>query len=195
MFVIFILYWGLFLDFSSRQWTAGGSIGFSGLVLRCAAAAGLAFLRFVWLWAALRRLLRRLSWHPLISQYAAESSEESRFASLPPVDLMTHTPTYTALSASARQARSFYDALKLPPERAGPGSGSDGWSKRPKANCPLRSISTRKAHGRRRCGTVATRKPRWRYRPNLSPACSKIRGGRRMARTRTPGGGMKESSS
>lgn len=80
-----------------------------------------AFIRFTWLWAALRRLLRRLSWHPLISQYAAEHSEEKRFASLPPVDLMTPTPTYTALSASARQARSFYNALKLPPEQAGTG--------------------------------------------------------------------------
>jgi hypothetical protein len=70
------------------------------------------------LWAALRRLLRRLSWHPLISQYAAEHSEEKRFASLPQVDLMTPTPTYTALSASVRQARSFYDALKFPPELA-----------------------------------------------------------------------------
>jgi hypothetical protein len=77
-----------------------------------------AFLRFTWLWAALRRLLRRLSWHPLISQYAAEHSEEKRFASLPQVDLMTPTPTYTALSASVRQARSFYDALKFPPELA-----------------------------------------------------------------------------
>ena len=31
---------------------------------------------------------------------------------------MTHTPTYTALSASAQQARSFYNALKLPPKQA-----------------------------------------------------------------------------
>jgi len=77
-----------------------------------------ALMRFFWLWAATRRLLRRLAWHPLISQYAAGHSEEKRFASLPTVDLMTPTPTFTALSLSARQARSFYDALKLPPEQA-----------------------------------------------------------------------------
>jgi len=77
-----------------------------------------ALMRFFWLWAAVKRWLRRLSWHPLISQYAARHSEEKRFASLPPVDLMTPTPTYTALSLSVRQARSFYSALKLGPEQA-----------------------------------------------------------------------------
>jgi hypothetical protein len=77
-----------------------------------------ALLRFFWLWAAAKRLLRRLSWHPLISQYAARHSEEKRFASLPQIDLMTPTPTYTALTLSARQARSFYNALKLGPGQA-----------------------------------------------------------------------------
>jgi hypothetical protein len=77
-----------------------------------------ALLRFFWLWAAARRLLRRLSWRPLISQYAARHSEEERFASLPQIDLMTPTPTYTALSLSVRQARSFYNALKLGPGQA-----------------------------------------------------------------------------
>ncbi|HKQ78341.1 MAG TPA: hypothetical protein VJ810_31870 [Blastocatellia bacterium] len=75
-------------------------------------------MRCFWLWAAVKKLLRRLSWHPLILQYAAGHSEESRFEPLPPVDLMTPAPTYTALSISVRQARSFYDALKLPPEQA-----------------------------------------------------------------------------
>jgi hypothetical protein len=77
-----------------------------------------ALLRFFWLWVATKRLLRRLSWHPLISQYAARHSEEKRFASLPQIDLMTPTPTYTALSLSVRQARSFYNALKLGPGQA-----------------------------------------------------------------------------
>jgi hypothetical protein len=75
-------------------------------------------MRFFWLWAAVKRLLRRLSWHPLISLYAARHSDEKRFASLPPIDLMTPTPTYTALSLSVRQARSFYSALRLGPEQA-----------------------------------------------------------------------------
>src|SRR5262245_3492408 len=77
-----------------------------------------ALLRFFWLWVATKRLLRRLSWHPLISQYAARHSEEKRFVSLPQIDLMTPTPTYTALSLSVRQARSFYNALKLGPGQA-----------------------------------------------------------------------------
>ncbi len=118
-FVIFGLYWRLFIHYfipSVDGWAFDWffKLGFYVAPLLLAWE----FLRFTWLWAALRRLLRRLSWHPLISQYAAEHSEEKQFASLPPVDLMTPTPTYTALSASARQARSFYNALKLPPEQA-----------------------------------------------------------------------------
>jgi hypothetical protein len=74
-----------------------------------------ALMRFFWLWAATKRLLRRLSWHPLISQFAARHSEEKRFASIPHIDLMTPTPTYSALSLSVRQARSFCNALKLGP--------------------------------------------------------------------------------
>jgi hypothetical protein len=77
-----------------------------------------ALLRFFWLWGATKRLLKRLSWHPLISQYAARHSDEKRFGSLPQIDLMTSTPTYTALSLSVRQARSFYNALKLGPGQA-----------------------------------------------------------------------------
>jgi hypothetical protein len=122
VFVIFILYWRLFLQrfIPSVDGWAFDLFFKLGLYIAPLLLAW-SFLRFTWLWAALRRLLRRLSWHPLISQYAAEHSEEKRFASLPPVDLMTPTPTYTALSASARQARSFYGALKLPPELAGTG--------------------------------------------------------------------------
>jgi hypothetical protein len=67
-----------------------------------------AFLRFVWLWIALRKLLRRLSWHPLFTQYAASKSEEDHFKALPQIDLMAATPTYTALSLSVEQVRRFY---------------------------------------------------------------------------------------
>jgi hypothetical protein len=75
-------------------------------------------IRFFWLWKAVRRLLRRLWWRPLISQYVARRSEEKSFALLPPIDLMTPTPTYTALSFSVLQARSFYNALKPGPRQA-----------------------------------------------------------------------------
>jgi len=77
-----------------------------------------ALARSFWLWMAVRRLLRHLSWRPLISRYAAEHSGEKRFASLPPIDLMTPTPTYSALSLCVRQARSFYNALKPVPAAA-----------------------------------------------------------------------------
>jgi hypothetical protein len=77
-----------------------------------------ALMRFFWLWVATSRLLRRLSWHPLIASYAAGHTEDPRFASLPPVDLTSRAPTYTALSLSVRQARSFCNSLKLPPEQA-----------------------------------------------------------------------------
>jgi hypothetical protein len=71
-----------------------------------------AMMRLLWLWRAVKQLLQRLSWHPLISQYAAMRSEEKRFSSLPPIDLMTHTTMNAALSFSVLQARSFYKALK-----------------------------------------------------------------------------------
>ena len=69
-----------------------------------------ALIRLFWLWVGVKRLLRRLSWHPLISQYDAKDSEE-RFASLPTVDLVKPARTYAALSLSVQQARSFYNAL------------------------------------------------------------------------------------
>ncbi len=77
-----------------------------------------AFLRFFWLWVGVRKLLRRLSWHPLFSHYAAAHSEDKRFESLPEINLMTRTPTYTALSLSVRQARRFLRSMKPAPERA-----------------------------------------------------------------------------
>jgi hypothetical protein len=75
-----------------------------------------ALIRLFWLWVEVKRLLRRLSWRPLISQYAARHS--GRFASLPPVDLVKSADTYAALSLSVQQARSFYSALKLGPLEA-----------------------------------------------------------------------------
>jgi hypothetical protein len=77
VFAIFILYWRLFLHHfipSVDGWAFDlfFKLGFYIAPLLLAWS----FLRFTWLWAALRGLLRRLSWHPLISQYAAEQSEE-----------------------------------------------------------------------------------------------------------------------
>ncbi|HMV46655.1 MAG TPA: hypothetical protein PLD20_13535 [Blastocatellia bacterium] len=75
------------------------------------------FVRFIRLWAALRRLLRRLAWHPLFANFAAAHSDEKRFQALPPTDLLSPPPTYTALTISVRQAACFLHKLTLPVEQ------------------------------------------------------------------------------
>jgi hypothetical protein len=117
--LILIVYWHFFLwpfiptvDGPKFDWFFKLALCVVPLMLVWALA------RSFWLWRAVKRLLRRLSWRPLISQYAAERSGEKRFSSLPPIDLMAPTPTYTALSLSVRQARSFYNALKPVPAPA-----------------------------------------------------------------------------
>lgn len=72
-------------------------------------------MRLFWLWVTTSRLLRRLSFHPLISQYVAGNAKEGRFAQLPAIDLLTPAPTHSALSLSVRQAREFCSALALSP--------------------------------------------------------------------------------
>jgi hypothetical protein len=67
-----------------------------------AVVLSLAFLRFVWLWVALRRMLRRLSWHPLF----ADDSNASRefFQRLPKIQLTLPMPAYASLAFSLEQA-------------------------------------------------------------------------------------------
>jgi hypothetical protein len=118
--VSFLVYWLLFLGHfiptvEGREFDWFFKLGFYIVPL----SLFLALLRFYRLWAALEKLLQRLSWHPLISSFAAGQSEKERCASLPPVDLMTSMPTFVAaLSASARQARTFSESLKIRPEQA-----------------------------------------------------------------------------
>jgi hypothetical protein len=118
--VSLLVYWVLFLrhfipSVEGREFDWFFKLGFYIVPL----SLFLALLRFFRLWAALEKLLRRLSWHPLISSLAARRSEKERCASLPPVDLMTSTPTFVAaLSASAWHARSFCESLKVRPEQA-----------------------------------------------------------------------------
>ncbi len=71
------------------------------------------FVRFIRLWVALRRLLRRLAWHPLFGSFAAAHSDEKRFQALPPTDLLSPPPTYSALTISVRQAGCFLYKLTL----------------------------------------------------------------------------------
>jgi hypothetical protein len=68
-----------------------------------------AFLRFVWLSLALKRLLRRLANHPLFN--APIAKDDLEFRMLPKVSLMMPTPTNTPLSSSIIQAKEFFILL------------------------------------------------------------------------------------
>jgi hypothetical protein len=68
-----------------------------------------AFLRFCWLSLALIRLLRRLDWHPLFT--TPIETGDVGFLMVPKVDLMSPTPTYTAMSASISHAKEFLTGL------------------------------------------------------------------------------------
>jgi hypothetical protein len=66
-----------------------------------------AFLRFCWLALALMRLLKRLEWHPLFNT----PLDPIRLQLMPKVNLMSPTPTYTAMSASITHAKEFFRLL------------------------------------------------------------------------------------
>jgi hypothetical protein len=68
---------------------------------------GWAFLRFCWLSLALSRLLKRLEWHPLFNTPIDPNSLKL----MPKVNLMSPTPTYTAMSASITHAKEFFRLL------------------------------------------------------------------------------------
>jgi hypothetical protein len=68
---------------------------------------GWAFLRFCWLSLALWRLLKRLEWHPLFNTPIDPNSLQL----MPKVNLMSPTPTYTAMSASITHAKEFFRLL------------------------------------------------------------------------------------
>jgi hypothetical protein len=68
---------------------------------------GWAFLRFCWLSLALRQLLKRLEWHPLFNTPIDPNSLQL----MPKVNLMSPTPTYTAMSASITHAKEFFRLL------------------------------------------------------------------------------------
>ncbi len=68
---------------------------------------GWTFLRFCWLSLALRQLLKRLEWHPLFNTPIDTNSLQL----MPKVNLMSPTPTYTAMSASITHAKEFFRLL------------------------------------------------------------------------------------
>lgn len=78
----------------------------------------LAFVWFAATWLQVRKLLRRLSWHPLIARFAVAHQEEKRFSALPQIDLLSPPPTYTALSLLVRQAKLFSRELEVKVDKA-----------------------------------------------------------------------------
>jgi hypothetical protein len=78
-------------------------------------AQGLTFLRFFYLWIALRRLLRQLSHHPLFTQPLPAEAKE-RFLSLPKINITTPTPNYGPLAFSVQQAGRLYQTLGDSPQ-------------------------------------------------------------------------------
>ncbi len=80
--------------------------GFDLLFRLAFAAVSLAltmtFLRFVASWIELRRLLRRLSCHPLLADLAAQDG--AGFDGLPRISVMSPAPNYTSLVLSAQHA-------------------------------------------------------------------------------------------
>ena len=71
------------------------------------------FLRFVYVWIVLRRLLRRLSHHPLFAQPLGAGAKE-RFAGLPKLNITAPAPNHAPLSFSIQQAGRLYQTLKEP---------------------------------------------------------------------------------
>ncbi len=58
-----------------------------------------AFWRFFWIWHTLRKMLHRLSWHPLFTDGASEICKK-----LPKIDLTSPMPAYCSMSFSVEQA-------------------------------------------------------------------------------------------
>ena len=79
--------------------------GITALFILAYLAIALNFLRFLCIWAALRRLLRRLSWHPLLMGYRPPKEDQNAALDGLRLDLSSPLPTFTALTKSVKQAR------------------------------------------------------------------------------------------
>jgi hypothetical protein len=71
------------------------------------------FLRFVYVWIVLRRLLRRLGHHPLFAA-PLDAGEKERFVGLPKLNITAPGPNHAPLSFSIQQAGRLYQMLKDP---------------------------------------------------------------------------------
>jgi hypothetical protein len=72
------------------------------------------FLRFVWLALALRRVLKRLGWHPLLQ--GPTDDKDPAFRMLPKITLLSSAPTYTTLASSVTLAQGFWHLLNTATE-------------------------------------------------------------------------------
>ena len=79
--------------------------GITALFILAYLAIALNFLRFLCIWAALRRLLRRLSWHPLLTGYRHPKEGQGVALDCLRLDLSSPLPTFTTLTKSVKQAR------------------------------------------------------------------------------------------
>src|SRR5262249_30084395 len=69
----------------------------------------LMFLRFFWLAFTLRRVLKRLGWHPLFQEPIDD--KDPAFSRLPKISLLSSAPTSTTLSSSVTLAQGFFRLL------------------------------------------------------------------------------------
>ena len=79
--------------------------GITALFILAYLAIAINFLRFLVTWVALHRLLRRLSWHPLLMGYALPKKDNDPALGKLRLDLSSPIPTFTTLTKSVEQAR------------------------------------------------------------------------------------------
>ncbi len=79
--------------------------GITALFVLAYLSIALNFLRFLVVWSALQRLLRRLSWHPLLMGYHLPKPEQCPVLGNLRLELSTPLPTFTSLTKSVEQAR------------------------------------------------------------------------------------------
>src|SRR5262249_45990971 len=79
--------------------------GITALFILAYLAIAINFLRFLVIWVALHRLLRRLSWHPLLMGYTLPREDKDPVLSKLRLDLSSPIPTFTTLTKSVEQAR------------------------------------------------------------------------------------------
>ena len=86
--------------------------GVTALFIMAYLAIAFNFVRFLALWGAMRNLLRRLSWHPLLMGYRTPDPATDPVLGRLRLDLSSPIPTFTTLTKSVEQARLFWQVLQ-----------------------------------------------------------------------------------